>query len=128
MFGLVPRKVTPASEAIVPEDRQLALRLATQHNGPLTQPLQRLRELPAHGNRKLQYHHLFMGLLLAFFDPLCRSLRLIEDLGDFGGRLDLPRLARSTTADALRLFDPRHLQPLIKELRQLVPELDCRDQ
>ena len=83
----------------------MALRLACMDDGPLREQLQRLRDLPAHGNRKLQYHHLFLGLLLAFFDPLTRSLRLIEDQGDFGGKLDLPRLARSTTADALRVFD-----------------------
>lgn len=106
----------------------MALRLATMDDGPLRQQLQRLRDLPAHGNRKLQYHHLFLGLLLAFFDPLARSLRLIEDQGDFGGNLDLPRLARSTTADALHAFDPQHLQPLINELRQRVPDLQCRDQ
>ena len=106
----------------------MALRLACMDDGPLREQFQRLRDLPAHGNRKLQYHHLFLGLLLAFFDPLTRSLRLIEDQGDFGGKLDLPRLARSTTADALRVFDPAHLQPLINELRQRVPDLQCRDQ
>jgi hypothetical protein len=128
MFLLVPRTVKPASKTILPQDRQLALRLACMDDGPLREQLQCLRDLPAHGNRKLQYHHLFLGLLLAFFDPLARSLRLIEDQGDFGGKLDLPRLARSTTADALRVMDSAHLQPLINELRQRVPDLQCRDQ
>ncbi len=128
MFRFVPRTVRPASKNVVPQDRQLALRLAAMEDGPLRQQLQRLRDLPAHGNRRLRYHHLFLGLLLAFFDPLTRSLRLIEDQGDFGAKLDLPRLARSTTADALRVFDPTHLQPLIEELRQRVPDLQCRDQ
>ena len=106
----------------------MAPRLACLGEGPLQRQLDRLRNLPAHGNRLLHYHHLFIGLLLAFFDPLTRSLRLIEDQKDFGGRLDLPRLARSTTADALRAFDPAHLKPLIHELRQCVPDLQCRDQ
>jgi len=128
MLLRVPRTVKPASKEVLPQDRQMALRLACMDDGPLREQLQRLRDLPAHGNRKLQYHHLFLGLLLAFFDPLTRSLRLIEDQGDFGGKLDLPRLARSTTADALRVFDPAHLQPLINELRQRVPDLQCRDQ
>src|SRR5688500_20147795 len=74
--------------------------------------LDRLRALPAHGNRTLHADQLLLGLLCAFFDPLARSLRTIEASGDFGGRLDLPRLARSTTADALAAFDPSCLQPV----------------
>jgi hypothetical protein len=128
MFRFVPPTVRPASKNVLPQDRQLALRLVCMEDGPLRQQLQRLRDLPAHGNRRLRYHHLFLGLLLAFFDPLTRSLRLIEDQGDFDAKLDLPRLARSTTADALRVFDPTHLQPLIEQLRQRVPDLQCRDQ
>ena len=85
--------------------------------------LARLRAVPAHGNRVLCVDQLFLGLLLAFFDPLARSLRLIEDAGDFGGRLDLPRLARSTTADALAAFDPACLKPVIDDLRARVPDL-----
>jgi len=85
--------------------------------------LQRLRELPAHGNRKLHVDQLFLGLLLAMFDPMARSLRVIEGCGDFGGKLDLPRLARSTTADALAAFDPACLKPLIAELQRHVPHL-----
>jgi hypothetical protein len=78
--------------------------------------LARLRVLPAHGNRKLHYDQLFLGLLLGFFNPVIRSLRLIEGCGDFNGRLDLDRLARSTTADALATFDPGHLKPVIDDL------------
>ena len=85
--------------------------------------LRRLAGLPAHGNRTLHIDQLFLGLLLAFFDPLLRSLRTIESGGDFGGRLDLPRLARSTTADALAVLDPVHLQPIIDDLRARVPHL-----
>ena len=89
----------------------------------LDEHLDRLRALPAHGNRTLHADQLFLGLLLAFFDPLVRSLRLIEGCGDFNGRLDLPRLARSTTADALAAFNPAHLKPLIEDLRARVPHL-----
>jgi hypothetical protein len=70
---------------------------------------------------------LFLGLLCAFFDPLARSLRLVEDAGDFGGRLDLPRLARSTTADALAAFDPAVLRPVVDDLRARVPGLAHAD-
>ena len=96
--------------------------------GPLLEGhLARLRALPSHGNRTLHADHLFHGLLLAFFDPLARSLRRIEDAGDFGGRLDLPRLARSTTADALEAFDPAVLKPVIDDLRDRVPGLASDD-
>ena len=128
MFSGMPPTEAPASRELVPQDRQLALRLVCSESGPLQRHLERLRNLPSHGNRLLHYHQLLLALLLAFYDPLTRSLRLIEDQGDFGGRLDLPRLARSTTADALRVFDPAHLKPLINELRQCVPDLQCRDQ
>jgi len=89
--------------------------------------LSRLRGLPAHGNRTLHFDQLFLGLLLSFFDPMIRSLRLIEGAGDFSGRLDLPRLARSTTADALKVFDPAHLKPIINDLRQRIPSLAHQD-
>jgi len=93
--------------------------------------LRRLRGLPAHGNRRLCYHHLFVGLLLSFFNPVVRSLRLIESCGDFDGKLDrdgppdkcppdksLDRMAKSTTADALAVFDPEHLKPVIEDLHR----------
>jgi hypothetical protein len=95
--------------------------------GWIGEHLVRLRGLPAHGNRTLHIDQLFLGLLVSFFDPLIRSLRLIEGGGDFGGRLDLSRLARSTTADALAVFDPVHLQPIIEELRARVPQLAHSD-
>ena len=105
----------PTSLQVSAGDRRLALShapsLLEEHLGRLR------RELPGHGNTKLHADQLVLGLLLSFFEPMARSLRLIEDRGDFGGRLDLPRLARSTTADALAAFDPTHLQPLIKDLR-----------
>jgi hypothetical protein len=91
--------------------------------GLLDEHLRRLRDLPAHGNTKLHADQLVLGLLLSFFRPMARSLRLIEGCGDFGGRLDLSRLARSTTADALAAFDPRHLEPLIADLRARCPQL-----
>lgn len=93
--------------------------------GLLDEHLRRLRALPAHGNTKLHADQLVRGLLLAFFEPTARSLRLIEGCGDFAGGLDLPRLARSTTADALAAFDPKHLGPLIRDLCARCPQL-CR--
>lgn len=114
----------PPAREIDADDSALALvrsrRLLDEH-------LQRLRDLPAHGNTKLHADQLVLGLLLSFFEPMARSLRLIEGCGDFGGRLDLSRLARSTTADALAAFDPKHLRPLIEDLRQRCPGLASAD-
>lgn len=116
--------LTPGGFDITAEDRRLAVRCS---RGLLDGHIERLANLPVHGNRTLGIDQLFLALLLSFFDPLCRSLRNIEAGGDFGGRLDLPRLARSTTADALRVFDPAHLKPIIDDLRDRVPELAHTD-
>jgi hypothetical protein len=102
------------------QDRALALR---DGGGVLQRHLARLAALAVHGNRTLHVDQLFLALLLSFFDPAIRSLRLIETRGNFEGRLELDRLARSTTSDALAVFDPACLKPLIEELRQRVPDL-----
>lgn len=68
-----------------------------------------------------------MGLLLAFFQPMARSLRRIEAHKDFGQRLDVDRLARSTTSDALAALDPQHLKPLIQDLLAHCPGLNKAD-
>lgn len=91
--------------------------------GFFDQHFRRLQQLPAHGNTKLFPDQLVRGLLLGFFDPMARSLRLIEGCGNFGGQLDLPRLARSTTSDALAAFDPAQLLPMIRDLRERCPNL-----
>jgi hypothetical protein len=104
------------------------LELVKRGGGFLQEHLDRLAALPAHGNRKLRVDQLFLGLLLAFFDPLVRSLRLIEDKKDFDGRLDLSRLARATTSDALAALDPACLEPIIDDLRKRVPDLSGTDQ
>lgn len=110
-----------------PQDRALALHVVSGRKGFLAGHLDRLAALPAHGNRTLHVDQLALGMLLAFYDPLARSLRTIEDNGDFHGRLDLPRLARSTTADALGVFDPACLLPLVEDLKQRVPHLGQTD-
>jgi hypothetical protein len=118
------RSTPPPGREVNADDRRLAIRGA---RGLLDEHLQRLRALPAHGNTTLHADQLVFGLLLAFFEPMARSLRQIEGCGDFGGSLDLPRLARSTTADALAAFDPKHLRPLIEDLRARCPGLAHAD-
>ena len=117
----------PISAEALPQDRERALHTLPGGGGLLDAHLARLRALPAHGNRTLHADQLFLGLLLAFFEPMVRSLRTIQDKGNFGGRLDLPRLARSTTADALAVFDPSCLKPIIDDLRERVPHLAHTD-
>ena len=114
---------TPGVTAV--DDRRLALPRAPA--ALLDEHLARLRELPAHGNTRLFPDQLVLALLLSFFEPMTRSLRLIEGRGDFGGRVDLPRLARSTTSDALAVFDPRRLRPLIDDLCARCPQLRHAD-
>jgi Transposase DDE domain len=116
--------VPKARRDVSAEDRTLALRGS---RGLIDEHLHRLRSLPAHGNRVLHVDQLVLALLLSFFDPLSRSLRGIEACGDFDGVIDLPRLARSTTADALAVFDPACLAPLIDDLRRRVPDLRHAD-
>jgi hypothetical protein len=110
----------PPVRDVTADDHRLALRHA---HGLLDGHLKRLRGRPAHGNTRLHADQLFLGLLLSFFDPMARSLRQIEGCGDFRGHLDLPRLARSTTADALAAFDPELLRPLIEDLHARCPAL-----
>jgi hypothetical protein len=104
-----------------PADRGLALR---RSGNLLDEHFRRLAALPVHGNTILGPDQLVKGLLLSFFDPMARSLRRIEDCGSFDGELDLQKMARSTTSDALATFDPRLLLPLIDDLQQRVPNLD----
>jgi hypothetical protein len=108
----------------VPSDRTLALH---HSRGLINDHLDRLAALPAHGNTKLHADQLVKGLLLSFFDPLARSLRRIADCGNFEGELDVAKMARSTTADALAAFDPKLLLPLISDLQDRVPQLGSFD-
>jgi hypothetical protein len=122
-----PPPPPPSQRAVSADDGALALAHGARAGGLLDEHLQRLRALPAHGNTKVHADQLVLGLLLSFFMPMARSLRRIEDCGDFGGRLDLSRLARSTHADALAAFDPAHLLPTIQDLRDRCPALSHID-
>jgi hypothetical protein len=103
------------------------LAAVTRQAGWFAAHMKRLAALPSHGNRQLHADQLFLGLLLAFYDPLTRSLRSLEDKGDFGGRLEIGRLARSTTSDALAVTDPACLAPLLADLRRRIPNLGVVD-
>jgi hypothetical protein len=87
----------------------------------LEDQLAHLHRQPAHGNRTVFYDHVVVAHLLAFFNPGLRGLRGLEDIFDspktrkhFG----VPRLPRSTLADAQRVFDPDLLWSLIESLQK----------
>ena len=83
--------------------------------------LQQLRDHCQHGNRSFFYDQLVVAHLLAFFNPILAGLRKIEDVFDVPAvrkRLKMPRVPKSTLADAQRLFDPGLLLPLFESLKQ----------
>jgi len=97
----------------------------------LEEQLQSLRDHCGHGNRRFFYDQLVVAHLLAFFNPVLSGLRKIEDIFDVPAvrrRLNMPRVPKSTLADAQRLFDPDLLLPLIESLKRRVgvQEHDCR--
>jgi hypothetical protein len=80
-----------------------------------------LRKHHDHPNRTLSYEHVVVAHLIAFFNPAMKSLRRIEDLFDVPAvrkRFDVPRVPKSTLADAQRLFDPQLVIPLIGSLQR----------
>lgn len=102
-----------------PPDHLVGRRLITR----LEQPLAHLHAHPAHGNRTFFYDQLVIAHLLAFFNPAMHSLRRIEDTFDLPAvrkRFGLRGAAKSTVADAQRLFDPGLLQPILEDLKARV--------
>lgn len=96
------------------------------------QMLASLRAAYDHPNRKLYFDDLFISLLLAFYNPVVRSLRGIEDASQMPGinqHLDIAAIKRSTAGDALTTFDPQLLVPLIADLRRRVSprQIDATD-
>lgn len=94
--------------------------------------LDTLRQRYPHPNRVLFFNDLLVALLLAFFNPVARSLRGIEDASQTPGvreHLDIDALHRSTVSDAMALFDPQLLDPLVAQIRRSLPDfaLDNQD-
>ena len=84
-----------------------------------------LRDVPAHGNRRLHLHPLVLSLVSSFYNPAMRSLRTLEARCDLSavtaGAID--KLCRSTTSDALAAFDPQLLLLAIRSLQSQIPDL-----
>jgi hypothetical protein len=92
----------------------------------LEKELQKLHDSDAHGNRKLHLNHLTIGYLLAFYNPIVRSLRTLEDFSQSAQvqkHLSIRKLCKSTLCDFNQLVDPERLGPIIQMLgRQLKVE------
>jgi len=91
-----------------------------------------LRAAYDHPNRQLHFDDLFIALLLAFYNPVVRSLRGVEDASQMPGinqHLDIAAIKRSTASDALAAFDAKLLLPLIAGLRRRVSsrQIDAAD-
>lgn len=101
----------------IPEDQVVGRRFIRLLDGQLD----RLRDHRMHKNRSFFYDHLVVAHLLAFFNPILAGLRKIEDIFDVPAvrkRLRMPRVPKSTLADAQRLFDPQLLLPLFESLKE----------
>lgn len=83
--------------------------------------LKHLRSHRVHGNRVVEYEHVVIAHLLAFFNPCLRGLRSMEDLFEHPSvrkRYGAPRLPKSTLADAQAVFDPHLVRPILDSLIQ----------
>jgi hypothetical protein len=86
----------------------------------LEKHLQALRDEDPHGNRKLFLDDVFVVSLLAFHNPVLRSLRTIEDFSktrQAQKHLSIRRICKSTLADFHRLAEPERLEPILNALR-----------
>ena len=101
----------------IPKDQVMGRRFIRLLDGQL----HHLREHCVHGNRCFFYDQLVVAHLIAFFNPILAGLRKIEDVFDLPAvrkRLKMPRVPKSTLADAQRLFDPELLLPLLESLKE----------
>jgi len=104
--------------------------IGVRHLKFLDRHLRRLNKASAHPNRVLQYSDLLTLLLMGFFNPICRSLRCLEDYSQssaLAGQLSIEKACRSTLSDANRCLDATLLEPLIEDLRRRLPDLPRAD-
>jgi hypothetical protein len=120
-----PRRGRKRREKIKPEQvtGQTYLRFLQSY-------LDRLRRTYVHHNRILFFDDVVTIYLVAFFNPVLRSLRCIEDASQLPGinqHLSVDAICKSTLSDANALFDPQHLEGLIADLRRHLPNLGQSD-
>src|SRR5262245_5198110 len=86
----------------------------------LEQHVRALRDEDPHGNRALFLDDVFIVSLLAFHNPVLRSLRTIEDFSQTRQaqqQLSIRRICKSTLSDFHQLADPTRLEPILAALR-----------
>ena len=108
----------------------LAAILGKKHLRSVLKLRQKLRQAHAHPNRVLFYDDVLTALLLAFFNPVMRSLRMIEDFSNcprVRDELHVERICKSTLSDLQRIVDPTLLEPLIEQLQSQIPHLRKTD-
>lgn len=101
-----------------------------KHLQSLLKLRKKLRKAHAHPNRILFYDDVLTALLLAFFNPVMRSLRMIEDFSNcplVQDELHVERICKSTLSDLQRIADPSLLEPLIQSLQAQIPHLQKTD-
>lgn len=84
----------------------------------------------AHGNTKVEEFNVFWALSCAFYEPLARSLRTIDQLTEIEAvrkDLDVGRIAKSTLSDALARFRTAPLEQIVRHLRKRLPQLKQAD-
>lgn len=95
--------------------------IGTKYVRLLEKQLEMMRDETAHGNRRLCLNDVFVAYLLAFFNPLVRSLRTIEDLSQTRQaqkHLAVERICKSTLSDFNSIIDPQRLVPVLQALRR----------
>jgi Transposase DDE domain len=92
---------------------------------PLQRLLDDLHSKPTHGNLRVGDGHILVLHLLAFFNPVVRSLRMLEDLSQTPAAVKLmgavERMPKSTLCDAHGRLDADVLLPVMRELMALLP-------
>ena len=118
-------------KAAVKSDRRRRAQLPKQLMGarqlaPLQRVLDKLQSAQVHGNLRVGDHHVLVLHLLSFFNPVVRSLRLMEDLSQTPVAVkllgDLGRVPKSTLSDAHTRVDPGVLLPVLGELMASLPQ------
>lgn len=95
----------------------------------LEKHLRSLRNENAHGNRQLFLDDVFAVYLLAFFNPVVRSLRTVEDLSQTRQaqkHLSIDKVCKSTLSDFNQLIDPERLTPIVHALRSRLSKKNVR--
>jgi hypothetical protein len=113
----------------LPEQDQLHCLKVVREVVPFCDGL-KLSDEQVHGNTRLTLSDTLLVLLAAFFNPMVRSLRLVEQMSQMpwaAEHLSVDKVCRSTLSDALARFEPAELSPLIGQLMRQIPHLSNRD-